>query len=209
MNCIFRAAVLFLLFASVIFADEIPVGKKNIVYNIEVTNTSSYPDYVFLVAHKYRYSGNDYYDCNVLSAPAGCESTIFAIPASKFNEKDLDFTSLTDYSEKEKKVTQYIEGNKDLIRILDPECNNLVDKETPYDKIVEKYEIKSITGSTAEVKKIKTLYYDADNRLIDEKSGIDQKFDDHTNNRFIYFSLPLLSLIFLSTFIYIRKRREN
>jgi hypothetical protein len=126
-----------------------------------------------------------------------------------FNEKDLDFTSLTNYSEKEKKVTEYVLQNKSLIKVLDPDCTDLADKEAPYDKILEKYEIQSITGSTAEVKKIKTLYFDSDNRLIDEKSGIDQKFEDTSSNKFVYFSLPLLSLIFVITFIFLKKHRST
>jgi len=209
MNCILRAAVLFLLFASVIVADEIPVGKKNIIYNLEITNTADFNDYVFLIARHYNYADDQYYDCTFFNEPASCQSTVFALLKKDFNEKDLDFTSLTDYSEKEKKVTEYILQNKSLIKVLDPDCSDLADKEAPYDKIVEKYEIQSISGSTAEVKRTKTLYFDSDNKLIDERSGIDQRFDDRTNSRFIYFSLPFLSLIFLSTIIYIRKRRAK
>ncbi|MBZ0202558.1 MAG: hypothetical protein IT281_02025 [Ignavibacteria bacterium] len=201
--------LLFLASFSLLSADELPIGKKYIVHETEIVNKDVFSDYIFLAAFKDYNEGTMYESCRIYDNSASCGSSVFAVRKSDYDSNAINISGVSDYTEQCRKIDSYIRGNKNYVKLFDVDCSNTANNNTPYDKVIEKYEIESINhdDGKALLKKIKTVYLDGQDRIIDEKKGLNQQLEDSNKSGYIYYSLPILSLVFILTFVVLRKRK--
>lgn len=199
--------LLCLFLVGILKADELPIGKKYISHETQIVNKDIFGDYIFLTAVKDLSGSSMFESCVLFKNNATCGSTIFAVKKTDYDSAALDVSGITDYSEQCRKIDGYIRNNKNFILLIDVECSRVSNKNTPYDKVIEKYEIEKIVDNKAVVKRVKTLYLDYNDNIIEEKTGLNQQLDIQKGN-YAYFTIPVLSIIFITAIIVIRKERK-
>lgn len=201
-----------------IFADVLPEGKKKVSYSFEVTNVDAYGDYMLIAYPVNTSGGKPELEAVILqnSKPVRMECrfgvpTIYAIKKDKFNAADIDVKGITDDNERDKKLGEYFNTNKDLIPSVTVSCNNYVDKDEKYSKILRQYKVEMISADTMKMATEKILYQDKDGKTIEEK-GPGEKSDVvdpvKSSASLLYYAIPIVALIAIASIVLIRRMKK-
>lgn len=199
-------------------ADILPEGKKKVSFSFEVTNADAHPNYVLLAYPVNTSGGKPELECVVLqnSTPVIMQCrfgvpTIYAIKKDKFNPADIDVKGISDDNERDKKLSEYFKTNKDLIPSVTVNCNNYVDKDEEYSKILRQYKVASISADTMKMALEKVLYKDKDGNTLEEKTpGEKSDVVDPVSSSasLLYYAIPILALIAIVTVVLIRRMKK-
>jgi len=213
------SAILLILFFAVynLKADLLPDGKKKVSYSFTISNLDKYPDYVFLAYPVNQSGGAPMIECEELKQGQqlhlACrygEPVIYAILKTEFNRSDIFSEEKTNSRDYENKLSEYFSGNKNLIPSIRISCSRYADSDVKYDSEQELFKIEDIRKDTMIVSREKSVYKDRNDNIIDESYN---NRDDNQNGsgsklKYLYFSIPLLSLVFIAAVIIIRKQRK-
>jgi hypothetical protein len=223
--------LLFLCSLSSITADELPLNKKNISYSFEFTNLDNFAEYVF-IAYPINYSsGVPMLDYKVLGQDTAvgfpCKfggPSVYAVKRSEFNPADIYGSDVKDQNEKHRLMKAYFETNRNLIKGGEIECSSLVDSRSKAARRLDKYSVKSVSKDSLVIEPKKTIYYDRDNKVIEEQEhgSIDSKSpatntlsvrDDVVNVKkqtmnYLIFVIPAIALAGIITIVVLRRKKK-
>lgn len=204
--------MLFLFSAfSFVYTDEIPEDKKKISYSFEITNTDAFQDYVILAYPVNISSGVPmitYYEMKQgrpldLPCKFGPEPRIYAIKKELYNPEYFKVND-DDFG---KKLDSLFALNRDLIPSSGISCTGYADKNARYDGIKDQLKIESVKPDTMIISLEKTLFIDRKGKVIDESKGEINK-PENEKSKYLYYSIPFISLVFIVTLVVIRKMKK-
>jgi len=207
--------LLFMLFFvfGICIADEIQEDKKKISFSFEVINIDSFPDYVFLAYPVNTSGGTPHIECIQLiqdkpvNLPCkfGPAPNLYAIKKELFNPDNFKITQ----ENTSKVLDSLFANNKNLVTSVKISCIGYADKNAPYSGLKDQYKIESITADTMIINLEKTIKTDKNGKIIDESKGNLMIDPNETGPaKYVYFSLPLLSLVLIVTILMVRKMKK-
>lgn len=210
---IFLGLTLTFLIPSIVSADILEPGMKEIDYCFQVENIKDYPEYVFLSYFQEPVGGHKVInqgDC--VSFYKFSNPTIYAIKKSDFNENEIGS------SDEEEK--NYFQNNKKLIASgLSIKSIGSVKVSDPRQKIVDVYKIESLDSASLKISPLKVIYTYTDG-TSEEKIYQSQPNNTETPQRpesskkiswlsmIWYIVLPLVALVIIITIIIYRRTKK-
>jgi len=209
---IFLGLALMFLIPSIVSADIIEPGMKEVDYCFQVENIKDYPEYIFLSYFQEPVGGYKVInqgDC--VSFYKFSNPTIYAIKKDDFNENEIGSTD-----EEEK---NYFQNNKNLIASgLSIKSIGSVKESDPRQEVIDVYKIDSLDSTSLKISPLKVIYKYTDG-TSEEKIYQSQPNSTETPQRpepskkitwlnmIWYIVLPLTALIIIIILIYRRTKK--
>jgi hypothetical protein len=213
---IFLGLTLTFLIPSIVSADILEPGMKEIDYCFQVENIKDYPEYVFLSYFQEPVGGHKVInqgDC--VSFYKFSNPTIYAIKKSDFNENEIGSTD-----EEEK---NYFQNNKNLIASgLSIKSVGSVKISDPRQEVIDVYKIESLDSTSLKIIPLKVIYKYTDG-TSEEKIYPSQPSSTETPKRpepsnktsilrwfsiIWYLILPLIALIIIIAILIYRRTKK-
>lgn len=213
---IFLGLALILLIPSIVSADILEPGMKEVDYCFQLENIKNYPEYVFLSYFQEPVGGHKVInqgDC--VSFYKFSNPTIYAIKRSNFNENEIGSTD-----EEEK---NYFQNNKELIASgLNIKSIGSVKENDPRQEVIDVYKIDSLDSTSLKISPLKVIYKYTDG-TSEEKIYQSQPNSTATPQRpessrktslpywfsiIWYIALPLVALIIIIAILISRRKKK-
>ena len=205
--------ITFFIICGITQSDILPEGKKKISFYFEVSGIDKFPDYVFLAYPVNKSGGVPQNECIVLenskAVYLSCKynsPAIFAIKKDIFNPEDIK--SDENNRIENPKLDSFFANNKNLAGTKEIGCETFADVNAKYNSITDYYKIESIEKDALIIKKDKSVKKDKDGKDIKDEGSLYKDSENNNYTGYLYYSLPLISMIAFITFVYVRKRNK-